>query len=97
HLFAVRADEPDLGHADAVVDTRFGADGTSLGPFSSSLDRSYPEASTRKAPHDSRTGPPSVSLDGGAARGRRRDGRKPVRRTENPPASRPVRWEVASA
>ena len=46
--------------------------------------KAYPEASTRKAPHDSRTGPPSVSLPGrtgrpGTAAGRARNARSPDR------------------
>src|SRR6266545_592683 len=47
HLLAVRTDEPDLGHANAIVDTRFGADGTSLGPDESVTGRT-PGPSMRK-------------------------------------------------
>ena len=60
------ADEPHFGNADALVDTRFGADVTSLchrcfrpGPSRRrTLRRSLPAAEARKAPHVVPAGPP---------------------------------------
>src|SRR5262249_48661528 len=72
-LFAVRTDESDLRHANALVDTRFGADGTSLGYFAVS-DRPYPGPFMRKAPHDSHCGATTGHLGGRSRRGGTRRG-----------------------
>src|SRR5262249_23675433 len=97
-LFAVRTDESDLGHANALVDTRFGADGSSLG-YIACPDRSYPGPLIRKAPHDSHAGPlPDTSAAEADEEDARRTHAGPG--THQPPPlrrARPIRWEMTSA